>query len=163
LAVLSFSDNLGAMRLAALALAAALISPAHAQTAPVEGAVVEAFELIGDRTVFFEPAADGKIRILRVIDNSRSMPIPKTPGQVGVGMTFAREIGTVIEFNSGLDYGFTYKAGVVTKGDGVDIVNPLEVCPIGKGLVGAEQWPIPYPRILISNVARNDAPRPAGC
>lgn len=149
--------------LAALAFAAALGLPALAQTAPAEGSVVDSFELIGDRTVFFEPAADGRIRILRVIDNSRSMPIPKTPGQVGVGMTFAREIGTVVEFNSGLDYGFTYEASAVTTVDGVDVSHPLEVCPIGKGLVGAEQWSIPYPRILISEFSRSEAPRPAGC
>jgi hypothetical protein len=153
------------MRFAApLILAAAIgATSAQAQTAPAVGAVVDGFELIGDRTVFFEPTADGKLKILRVVDNSRSMPIPKTPGQVGVGMTFAREIGTVIEFNSGLDYGFAYKAGVVTQGDGVEIVQPLEVCPIGKGLVGAEQWSMPYARILITGFARHDAPRPAGC
>jgi hypothetical protein len=138
-----------------------LAAPGQAQTAPVAGAVVESFELIGDRTIFFEPAADGKIRILRVFDNSRSMPISKTPGEVGVGMTFAREIGTVIEFNSGLDYGFVYTAEVVAHEGGKPVA--LDVCPIGKGLVGAEQWSIPYPRIRISGFARHDGPRPPGC
>lgn len=149
--------------LAAIVFCAAFSTSVHAQSSPIEGSVVEAFELIGDRTVFFEPAADGRMKILRVVDNSRSMPIPKTPGQVGVGMTFAREIGTVIEFNSGLDHGFAYKAGVIAPGDGVEIVQPLTVCPIGKGLVGAEQWPIPYARIRISGFTRHDGPRPAGC
>lgn len=147
----------------ALVLAAAISSAASAQTAPSAGSIVDSFELINNRAVFFEPAPDGKLKILRVVDNSRSEPIPKTPGQVAVAMTFAREIGTVIEFNSGLPYAVDYTAMVVTPGDGVEVMKPLKVCPIGDGMIVAEQFPEPYGRIRIAGFTKREAPLPPGC
>ena len=148
---------------AALALAAAISGTAAAQSAPAAGSVVDGFELINNRAVFFEPMPDGKLKILRVVDNSRSEPIPKTPGQVAVAMTYAREIGTVIEFNSGLPYAVDYTAAVVTPGDGVEVMKPLKVCPIGDSLIAAEQFPEPYGRIRIGSFTKRDAPLPPGC
>jgi hypothetical protein len=147
----------------AFILAAAISSAASAQTAPAAGSIVDSFELINNRAVFFEPALDGKLKILRVVDNSRSEPIPKTSGQVAVAMTFAREIGTVIEFNSGLSYAVDYSAMVVTPDNGVDLMKPLKVCPIGDGLISAEQFPEPYGRIMISGFTKRAAPLPSGC
>ena len=148
-----------------VSLAAAVCSgaPAFAQTAPAAGSIVDSFELINNRAVFFEPTTDGKLRILRVVDNSRSEPIPKTSGQVAVAMTFAREIGTVIEFNSGLPYAVDYTAAVVTPGDGVEALKQLKVCPIGDSLIAAEQFPEPYGRIRIAGFTKRDAPLPPGC
>jgi hypothetical protein len=145
----------------ALVLAAAIGNAASAQTAPAAGSIVDSFELINNRAVFFEPTTDGKLKILRVVDNSRSEPIPKTPGQVAVAMTFAREIGTVIEFNSGLPYAVDYAATVVAPDDGAE--TPLRVCPIGDGLITAEQFPQPYGRIRIAGITKRDAPLPPGC
>ena len=145
---------------AVLVLAAAVSGAALAQTAPAAGSVVDSFELINNRAVFFEPAPDGRLKILRVVDNSRSEPIPKTSGQVAVAMTFAREIGTVIEFNSGLPYAVDYTAAVVTPDDGL---KPLKVCPIGDGMITAEQFPEPYQRIRIAGFTKRDAPLPPGC
>ncbi len=146
-----------------LFLAAAIGGAASAQTAPVAGSVVDGFELVNNRAVIFEPTPDGKLRILRVVDNSRSEPIPKTPGQVAVAMTFAQEIGTMIEFNSGLPYAVDYEAAVVTPGDGVEILKPLKVCPIGDSLIAAEQFPEPYGRIRITGFTKREAPLPPGC
>lgn len=143
---------------AALALAA-LALPASAQTAPAAGDVVDSIEMIGDRTVYFEPTADGKLKLVRVHDKSRSMPVLKEAGQVGMSMTFAQEIGSVLEFNSGLDYGFDYTVSVVTPQG----LKPLTACPVGKGLVAAEQWPEPYGRLVISGFKRSDAPLPPEC
>jgi hypothetical protein len=147
----------------ALVLAAALSSAASAQTAPAAGAIVDSFDLINNRAVFFEPMADGKLKILRVVDNSRSEPIPKTPGQVAVAMTFAREIGTMIEFNSGLPYAVDYTATVVAPEGAIEAMKPLKVCPIGDGLIAAEQFPEPYGRIRIAGFTKRDAPLPPGC
>jgi hypothetical protein len=147
----------------ALVLAAAVSSAASAQTAPAAGSVVNSFELINNRAVFFEPAPDGKLKILRVVDNSRSEPIPKTTGQVAVAMTFAREIGTVIEFNSGLPYAVDYTATVVAPDDSGSAGTPLKVCPIGDSMITAEQFPEPYGRIRIAGFAKRDAPLPPGC
>jgi hypothetical protein len=163
LAAHGFSANLPFMKIVALILAVALGAPAFAQTAPAAGSIVDSFELINNRAVFFEPTTDGKFKILRVVDNSRSEPIPKTSGQVAVAMTFAREIGTVIEFNSGLPYAVDYTAAVVTPGDGVDPLKPLKVCPIGDSLIAAEQFPEPYGRIRIAGFTKRDAPLPPGC
>jgi hypothetical protein len=145
----------------ALILAAVGGGAAYAQTMPTEGSIVDSFELINNRAVFFEPAPDGKLKILRVVDNSRSEPIPKTSGQVAVAMTFAREIGTVIEFNSGLPYAVDYTAVVVAPNDGA--MTPLKVCPIGDSLIAAEQFPEPYGRIRIAGFTKRHAPLPPGC
>ena len=159
-----FSASLTAMKIAAvLASAATIGGAASAQTAPAAGSIVDSFELINNRAVFFEPAPDGKLKILRVVDNSRSEPIPKTPGQVAVAMTFAREIGTMIEFNSGLPYAVDYTARVVTPGNGAEATASLKVCPIGDGLIATEQFPEPYGRIRIAGFTKRDAPLPPGC
>jgi hypothetical protein len=164
LAAPGFSASLPAMKVvAALASAVAISGAAFAQTAPAAGSVVDSFELINNRAVFFEPAAGGKLKILRVVDNSRSEPIPKTPGQVAVAMTFAREIGTLIEFNSGLPYAVDYTAMVVTPGGGAEATTPLKVCPIGDELIASEQFPEPYGRIRIAGFTKRDAPLPSGC
>jgi hypothetical protein len=163
LAVSGFSANLAAMRIFVSLAFVALGVPTYAQTAPAAGSIVDSFELIGDRAVFFEPAPDGRLKILRVVDNSRSEPIPKTPGQVAVAMTFAQEIGTVIEFNSGLPYAVDYTAMVVTPAAGAEALKQLKVCPIGDSLISAEQFPEPYGRIRISGFTKRDAPLPLGC
>lgn len=132
--------------LASLALAAALAGAAHAQP-PVAGETVEAFEMAPDRTVIFEPQADGKLKILKVTDKDRLAPMPRNPGQVAIAMTLAREIGAVIEFNSGLDYDFSYQART---GEAVAI----PTCPVRGDAVAADQWPQGYKTITIGQLKR---------
>jgi hypothetical protein len=140
-------------------LAWACATPAFAQTAPVAGESYAALELIPDRTVIFEPAADGKLKVLKVTDGDGHAPMPRNPGQVAVSMNYAPEIGTVIEFNNGLSYGFSYDAMAV-KADDKDpskfILLPIDSCPVNGEAVSSDQWPQPYPRIAITRFARKD-------
>ncbi len=132
--------------LAAIAFAAAIAGAAQAQP-PVAGETVNAFEMAPDRTVIFEPQADGKLKILKVTDKDRLAPMPRNPGQVAVAMTVAREIGAVIEFNSGLDYDFSYQAST---GEAVSI----HTCPVRGDAVAQDQWPEGYKAITIGQLKR---------
>lgn len=134
--------------LAALALTAALAGAAHAQP-PVAGQTTDAFEMIPDRTVIFAPQADGKLKILKVTDKDRLAPMPRNPGQVAISMTLAREIGAVIEFNSGLDYDFSYRAST---GEAVSI----HTCPVRGDAVAQDQWPQGYKTITIGHLKRTE-------
>ncbi|OYX46599.1 MAG: hypothetical protein B7Y90_15175 [Alphaproteobacteria bacterium 32-64-14] len=116
---------------------------------PLEvGAVVESFEMVPDRTVIFEPTADGKLRILSASDKDRLEPMPRNPGQVAVSLTVAQEIGAVMEFNSGLAFIFSYEA---TAG-GVAI----PTCPARGNAVASDQWPQGYTSIVIGKLKRVD-------
>lgn len=135
-------------------------SPAIAQTpgeAPAVGAVVDSFQLIADRTVWFEPNTDGKLRIVKVIDADPHAQMPKVAGQVAIAMTYAPEIGTVVEYNSGLDFAFAWTP-TLTGPTGANA--PGEACPVGKGLVGSEQWPQPYPIIRFGGFKRHEGKIP---
>ena len=117
---------------------------------PLEvGAVVESFEMVPDRTVIFEPTADGRIRILSATDKDRLAPMPRNPGQVAVSLTVAQEIGAVMEFNNGLDFTFSYTA---TTG-GIAI----PTCPARGNAVASDQWPQGYTSIVIGNLERVDS------
>ncbi|RYD93256.1 MAG: hypothetical protein EOP61_23935 [Sphingomonadales bacterium] len=144
--------------IASLALAFALTSIAHAQAPvsgqPVAGQTVDAFEMAPDRTVIFEPQSDGRIKIITVTDKNRHAPMPRNPGQVAVAMTFAREIGAVIEFNSGLDYDFTYQA---TTGN-----TAIPSCPVRGDAVASDQWPQGYQLITIGKLTRTTDTRACG-
>lgn len=139
--------------IAAFTLALALAATAHAQP-PVAGQTVDAFEMAPDRTVIFEPQADGKIKIITVTDKNRHAPMPRNPGQVAVAMTFAREIGAVIEFNSGLDYDFTYQA--------TSNAVAIPSCPVRGDAVASDQWPQGYQAITIGKLTRTTDTRACG-
>jgi hypothetical protein len=126
-----------------------LAAPAFAQAPPPVGATVDSFEMIPDRVVIFEPTADGKARIVKV-DQGRNKPVPREPGQVAVAMTYALEIGTVLDFNSGLDHDFTYKATPVTEG-----AQALPTCSVMGDAVMSDQWPLPVPRLVLSGFAKH--------
>jgi len=122
-------------------------APILAHAIPLEvGAVVESFEMAPDRTVIFEPMADGKVRILSAIDRDRLAPMPRNPGQVAVSLTVAQEIGAVMEFNSGLGFTFSYEAKV----GGVAI----PACPVRGNAVASDQWPQGYTSIVIGGLKR---------
>ncbi|MDP3738467.1 MAG: hypothetical protein Q8R02_13825 [Hyphomonadaceae bacterium] len=144
--------------LIALSLLAA--PAAFAQAAPVAGASVDGFELVEDRTVIFELLGDGKVKILKVEEKNPHAAMPRNPGQVAVTMNYAREIGTVIEFNSGLDYAVDYKATLVGPPEGGNQTAEAAVCAVNDQSVGSEQWPQPFPKILLSGFRRNDRPKP---
>ena len=140
---------------AALVLAVLVAVPAFGQTAPKPlevGATVESFEMVPDRTVIFEPTADGRIHILSSIDRNRHAPMPRETGHVAVAMTYALEIGAVIEFNSGLDHAFAYEAHAV--GGGEDL--KLATCPVRGNAVAADQWPEGFKSVRIGPLRRVD-------
>ena len=115
---------------------------AKADPVPLEtGAVVERFEMVPDRTVIFAPAEGGKVRIITSTDKDRLAPMPRNPGEVAVSLTVAREIGAVIEFNSGLDFSFRYEA----LAGGARI----PTCPVRDNSVASDQWPQGYRSIVI--------------
>jgi len=145
------SATLDAMKIAAtLALVLAFAAPAFAQSQPLEaGAIVESFEMIPDRTVIFSPREDGRLHILKVTDKDRLAPMPRNPGEVAVSLTVAREIGAVIEFNSGLDYNFSYQAST---GEAVSI----PTCPVRGNAVAQDQWPQGYRSIIVGGLKRVD-------
>lgn len=151
---------------AALCLSLLLAAPALAQVtgkrpapvlppaAPLEiGAIVESFEMVPDRTVIFEPVADGKIRIISATDKDRHAPMPRTPGQVAVSLTVAREIGAVMEFNSGLDHNVSYVASVIREGSAMRVPS----CPVKGDAVSSDQWPEGYVSIHIGPLAHVDS------
>jgi hypothetical protein len=146
--------------LSLLAAPAAFAQAAFAQAAPVAGTSVDGFELVEDRTVIFEPLADGKVKILKVEEKNPHAAMPRNPGQVAVTMNYAREIGTVIEFNSGLDYAIDYKATLVGPPEGGNQTAEASVCAVNGQSIGSEQWPQPFPKILLSGFRRNDRPTP---
>lgn len=149
-----------------LSFVALLATPALAQVtgkrpAPVlppavaleVGAVVDSFEMVPDRTVIFEPAADGKIRIVSATDKDRHAPMPRNPGQVAVSLTVAQEIGAVMEFNSGLDHNVGYVASVIREGGAMRVPS----CPVKGNAVSSDQWPEGYTSIHIGPLARVDS------
>lgn len=144
------------MKLVAAILAiAAFPATAHAQQQPTPlqaGAVVERFEMVPDRTVIFEPAPDGKLRILKSTDRDRLAPMPRNPGEVAVSLTVAREIGAVLEFNSGLDFSFRYEARA---GE-----TQLPTCPVRDSGVASDQWPQGYRSIEIGPLMRVERTAP---
>ena len=148
-------------QIVALVLAAALGAPAFGQSAPVVGETVAGLELVEDRTVIFEPAAEGRMKVISVVDKNPHAPMPRNKGQVAVTMNYAREIGTVVEFNSGLDYDFSYSAlSVAADADDpakVSIV-PIPSCPVRGDAVASDQWPQPYRRIVITRLERYTGP-----
>jgi hypothetical protein len=149
-----FSVSLSPMKIAAaLVLSLTFAGAAHGQL-PVAGEVMERFEMAPDRTVIFEPTDDGKIRILKVTDKDRHAPMPRNPGQVAVAMTYAFEIGAVIEFNSGLPYAFSYRAAANRSGDILGIPS----CPVKGDAVSQDQWPEGFKSITIGNLQRIDGP-----
>jgi hypothetical protein len=168
LAAAGFSANLAFMkRIAALFFFAALGAPALGQSAPVAGETVTGLELVEDRTVVFEPTADGGMKIISVIDKNPHAPMPRNKGQVAVTMNYAREIGTVVEFNSGLDYDFSY-AALSLAADPDDPAKvatlPIPSCPVRGDAVASDQWPQPYRRIVITRLEKYTGPAtcPAG-
>jgi hypothetical protein len=137
------------MKIAAvLAFAVLLAAPALAQ-APVAGATVDRFEMVPDRTVIFTPQDDGRMHILKVTDKDRLAPMPRNPGEVAISLTVAREIGAVLEFNSGLAYAFTYQAST---GDAVSI----PTCPVRGDAVAQDQWPEGFRSIIVGGLKRVD-------
>jgi hypothetical protein len=139
------------MRTLVLGLVLALAPPAWSepQSAPVAGATVESIEMKVDRSVIFEPAADGKLHIIRVIDNDRTVQLPRIAGQVAVAMSYNREGGTILEFNNGLPYNFDYDLRFISP-DGAATAPNFPVCTVGSERVGVEHWPQPYGRLVIS-------------
>jgi len=136
------------MKIAVLAFALAFAAPAIAQT-PEAGAIVDGFEMVPDRTVIFAPREDGRLHILKVTDKDRLAPMPRNSGEVAISLTVAREIGAVIEFNSGLDYTFTYQAST---GEAVSI----PTCPVRGDAVAQDQWPQGYRSIVVGGLQRVD-------
>ena len=108
--------------------------------------MVESFEMVPDRTVIFEPTADGRIRILSATDKDRLAPMPRNPGQVAVSLTVAQEIGAVMEFNSGLDFTFGYAASAGSVA--------IPACPVRGNAVASDQWPQGYTSIVIGGLKR---------
>jgi hypothetical protein len=134
----------------------ATATPALAQTTPVPleaGALVESFEMVPDRTVIFAPTADGKLRIVKSTDKDRLAPMPRNPGEVAVSLTVAREIGAVVEFNSGLAYSFRYEARA---GEA-----RIPTCPVRDNAVASDQWPQGYRSIHIGPITKVE--RTAAC
>jgi hypothetical protein len=146
-------------RMSASLIAWAISAPAFAQAPVVAGETYFAIDLVPDRTVIFEPQADGRLKVIKITEGDGHAPMPRNPGQVAVSMNYAPEIGTVIEFNNGLDYGFSYDAMAV-KADSTDpakfVLLPIDSCPVNGQAVSSDQWPQPYPRIAITKFARKD-------
>jgi len=118
----------------------------------VIGAIVDSFEMVPDRTVIFEPANDGRIRIVSATDKDRHAPMPRNPGQVAVSLTVAQEIGAVMEFNSGLDHAVSYLAAVSADGARMRVHS----CPVKGNAVSSDQWPEGYTSIHVGGLTRVD-------
>ena len=135
------------MKLLLPLLMLATAAPALAQPEPLQvGAIVESFEMVPDRTVIFAPTEDGKLRIVKATDKDRLAAMPRNPGEVAVSLTVAREIGAVMEFNSGLDFSFRYEASA---GDA-----RIPTCPVRDNAVASDQWPQGYRSIRIGPLTR---------
>jgi hypothetical protein len=132
----------------AFAIVLTAAAPAFAQT-PTAGAIVDSFEMVPDRTVIFAPGDDGNLSILKVTDKDRLAPMPRNPGEVAISLTVGREIGAVLEFNSGLAYTFTYQAAT---GEAVSI----PTCPVRGNAVAQDQWPEGFRSIIIGGLKRVD-------
>jgi hypothetical protein len=128
--------------------------PAFAEP-PLAGQTVDSIEMAVDRSVIFEPTADGRLRILKVIDKDRTVQLPRVAGQVAVAMSYNREGGTILEFNNGLAWNFDYDLRFVSA-EGQSIPPAFPVCTIGSERVGTEHWPQPYPTIVLSRFRRAD-------
>jgi hypothetical protein len=133
------------------------VQPAMAQAVPVAGETLLSLPMVEDRTVIFEPTADGQLKIIKVENDNPHAAVPRNPGQVAVTMNYALEIGTVIEFNSGLDYDASYRAVAIipsTRDSGEFTLRNIDSCPIAGNAVSSDQWPQPYPVISITRVER---------
>lgn len=156
------------MRIITLAVIACLgAGAAHAQqraqppqapppAPPAVGAVVDRLEMAQDRTIYFEPTADGKFRIVSVLDGDPHSQVPKKPGQVGVAFSYAPEIGSVLDINSGLDFAFDWTAELASPQAGESAMRAVTVCPVGRGQIAAEQWPASYPMVVLSRLTRHE-------
>lgn len=138
--------------IAALALFA--LTPAVWAHTPEHGEMSDHVEMIVDRAVTFKPMGD-HLHILTVVDDDRTVQLPRVDGQVAVAMSFNNEGGTIIEFNNGLDYNFDYDLHFVND-DGERIAPEFPVCTVGSNRVGTEHWPKPYKKIVISNFRKTD-------
>lgn len=144
---------------AAIIFALALASPAFAQTKavmPVAGETVEAFVLAPGMTVIFAPEG-AKAKIVSVSDDPHA-PVPRNAGQVAVAMTFNPELGTLLEFNSGLEASLLYRADPVKAvGDAVTAeATHLPTCPVMGTAVSSDQWPDSFPVLALSAFALTD-------
>lgn len=129
--------------LPALAL---LALPALAQQAPVRE-----LELVPNRMATFEIGADGSLVNLVIEDNIGDKPAPRIAGKMIAVMTYLPEIGTQVEFNSGLDVTMDYKATLVAPAaDGKTATAEEQTCPIGSQRVGSLNWPQAYPKVVLS-------------
>jgi hypothetical protein len=138
-----------------IAAAILLSTPAALADPPVAGATVDSIEMAVDRSVIFEPAADGRLRILKVIEKDRTVQLPRVAGQVAVAMSYNREGGTILEFNNGLTWSFDYDLRFLTP-DGEAVAPAYPVCTVGSERVGTEHWPQPYPSIVHSGFRKAD-------
>jgi hypothetical protein len=141
-------------------IAWAISAPAFAQAPVVPGETYFAIDLVPDRTVVFEPQADGRLKVIGITDGNGHASMTRNPGQVAVSMNYTPEIGTVIEFDNGLDHGFSYDAMAVTadeKDPAKFVLLPIDGGPVSGQTVSSDQWPQSYPRIAITKVARKDA------
>ena len=127
-------------------------APAFADP-PVAGAAVDSIEMAVDRSVIFRPAPDGRLHIIQVIDNDRTVQLPRVAGQVAVAMSYNREGGTILEFNNGLAYNFDYDLRFISS-EGASVAPSFPVCTVGSERVGTEHWPQPYPKLVISGFRR---------
>ena len=134
------------MKRLALAL---LLAPAAVAEAPKPGETVEAIELVVNRSVIFRPLADGKLEVLKVYENDRTVQLPRVAGEVAVAMSFNNEGGTILEFNNGLPHHFDYDLQFVSP-EGVRVNPQFPVCTVGSERVGVEHWPQPYRGVVIS-------------
>ncbi len=138
-------------RLLAL-LGLVLAAPAVAQTPdklPIAGETLQSFLMAPGLTVIFAPTADGKLTILSVSEDPHA-PVPRNPGQVAVAMSYNPELGTLVEFNSGLANDINYEARQP------NAAQPLPTCTVRSDAVGSDQWPQSIPVLVISAVKRHD-------
>jgi hypothetical protein len=134
------------MKLLLPLLLIATAAPVLAQEPLQAGTIVESFEMVPDRTVIFAPTSDGKLRIVKSTDKDRLAAMPRSPGEVAVSLTVAREIGAVMEFNSGLDFSFRYEARA---GE-----TRIPTCPVRDNAVASDQWPQGYRSIRIGPITK---------
>jgi hypothetical protein len=143
-------------RMSASLIAWAISAPAFAQAPLVAGETYFAIDLVPDRTVVFEPQADGRLKVIRITDGSGHAS-GRVPGQVAVSMNYTPGIGTVIAFNNGLDHGLSYDA-LAVKTDEKDparfVLSPIDSAPVSGQAATSGQWAESFSRIAISKVAR---------
>lgn len=138
----------------ALAAFALIIAPAAMAHSPEHGEMSDHIEMVVDRSVTFAPMGD-HLHILKVVNDDRTVQMPRVEGQVGVAMSFNNEGGTILEFNNGLGYNFDYDVHFVNEA-GERIAPEHPVCTVGSERVGVEHWPQPYAKLVISNFRKAD-------